>query len=61
MDAEFNTQCEAAQRNFLTGVAHWLALEEAIRARQAGEEPSEALVQARLREMSTRVEEVQHG
>lgn len=52
-------RCEAARATFLTGVAHWLALEEALRARQAGEEPSEARVQARLREMSERVKEVQ--
>lgn len=52
-------RCEAAQSTFLTGVAHRLCLEEAARAHQAGEEPSEARVQERLREMAARVKEVQ--
>lgn len=56
---DLQRRCEAAQATFLTGVAHWLALEEALRARQAGEEPSEARVQKRLREMAARVKEVQ--
>lgn len=57
---DLQQRCEAAQTTFLTGVAHWLALEEAVRARQAGEEPSEERVHARLREMTDRVE-VRHG
>lgn len=56
---DLQQRCEAARTSFLTGVAHWLALEEAVRARQAGGEPSEARVQARLREMAQRVQEVQ--
>lgn len=50
---------EAAKATFLTGVARWLALDEVIRARQAGEEPSEARLQARLLQMTERVKEVQ--
>lgn len=49
---DLQQRCEAAQRSFLTGVAHRLAMEEVIRARQAGEEPCEERVQARLRQMT---------
>lgn len=56
---ELQQRCKAARTSFLTGVARWLALEEAVRARQAGEEPSEARLQARLLQMTERVKEVQ--
>lgn len=56
---EMQQRCEVARTSFLTGVARWLALEEAVRARQAGEKPSEARLQARLLQMTERVKEVQ--
>lgn len=56
---DLQQRCEVARTSFLTGVAHWLALEEAVRARQAGEEPAEERVQARLQQMTERVNEVQ--
>lgn len=48
-DALILQRCEAAQTALFTGLAHALALDEVIHARQAGEAPSETRVQQRLR------------
>lgn len=52
-------RCEAARTSFLNGVAEALVFEEVLRARAAGEEPSEERVQERARQMSERASEVQ--
>jgi len=51
--ADFATRLEQAHRNFVTGVVRVMCQEEALRAHEAGEDPSEERVQDRLRQMTT--------
>lgn len=53
MQDEFTARLEAARNSFVTGVARVVCQEEALRAHEAGEAPSEERVQDRLRQMTT--------
>lgn len=53
MQDEFIARLEAAHNNFVTGVVRVVCQEEALRAHEAGETPSEERVQDRLRQMTT--------
>lgn len=59
--ADFAARLEAAHNSFVTGVVRVVCQEEALRAHEAGEAPSEERVQERLRQMATQQMGGDHG